>query len=120
MKFLYSQYSIAVLIGLSLIVTMVYAAWIEARQHNYVVDKNWWSISYAEPRGESHDFVIENYTDRELFHYVIYVDDNVLLENDVVITSGKSKYVEVDLDNPSEEVNMIEIILDKEIKTLYK
>lgn len=52
-------------------------------------EKNWWSLSFAEPANESSlVFIISNHTATDRFHYAISNDGNVLIEGELSIEPG--------------------------------
>ena len=86
---------IAIALGLFLI-SAIYLSWIETRQADYNLDKNWWTLSFSDPKSGDLSFTVENHSDQETFHWAVFTAGKTKLsEGEVNIRKGEKN--EIDL-----------------------
>lgn len=57
--------------------------------------KNWWAVYFENPKTDDLNFVIENHSDKNSFHYVILAGSDKIEEKDVVVNKGGVKNIPV-------------------------
>ncbi len=113
-----TQKIVVITITASIIVTMLFLAWIEDQQRDYSFNKNWWAVSFVDPHPtiKNNDFTIENYAHKSLFHYTVLDDEKKIVEEKITIEKGTSKTIKV----PYQESSRIIIKLGTQEKTLHR
>lgn len=83
--------------------------------------KDWWSIYFIEPKSKNIDFVIENHSSKNNFHWVVLSGNNKLDEGNAIIEKGALLNLTPDI--PAEIENKkitIQVISADEKKEIYK
>lgn len=70
------------------LISAVYLSWTEKKQADFNLDKNWWSLSFDNPKGSNLSFTIENHSNESNFHWEIILGDNKAKEGDVNVIKG--------------------------------
>ncbi len=101
-----------------LVASFAYLSYTERMQNNYDVDKNWWVIYFAEPKGDNLDFIIENHSDKNNFHWEILADKDKIKEGDIKIANTwKPGFQAADYGNKKITVTVSD---DENKKEIYK
>lgn len=93
------------------IISAVYLSWIEIRQADLNLNKNWWALYFKDPKSNSLNFTIENHSQKNNFHWEIISGSDTLKEGNVSITKGSTWTSDV-------QVNMPETNLDNKKVTI--
>ncbi|MDQ1284055.1 MAG: hypothetical protein QG620_403 [Patescibacteria group bacterium] len=80
--------------------------------------KSWWAVYFADPKGGSLDFVIENHSDKTDFHYVILSGNQKLKEDSVKIEKGSQ--IELGSTQADSGKITIQVSSEEEKKEIYK
>lgn len=67
-----------------------YLSFVETRQADLNVGKNWWSISFINPKTSDTNFTIENHSDKSNFHWEILQNNSIIQQNDISINNGSA------------------------------
>jgi hypothetical protein len=105
-----------------ILVSVIYLSWAEKRQADLDLNKNWWALSFENPKNSDLSFAIENHSDSNSFHWtVLTAGKTKLKEGDVTIQKGNA--VDINLNN--HEFNaagkiMIDVTNGTDKKEIYK
>lgn len=72
------------------LLSAVYLSFMEMRQADLNVDKNWWVLSFDNPKSNDLSFTIENHSNESNFHWEILADKEKIQEGDIKISKGYS------------------------------
>jgi hypothetical protein len=105
-----------------LLVCSVYLSWTELRQADLNTGKNWWALSFADPKSFDPSFVIENHSTGNSFHWtVLTAGKTKLREGDVNVPNGEFADVKLNsLDFPAQGKIMIDVSAGTDKKEIYK
>ncbi len=94
-----------------------------ARSNDYKTAPDWWALSFANPKSNDLNFVVENFGDTANFHYELLQDKNKISESDAQIKTGDKK----ELSPRDSEANLLEnnkyiirVSSNGETKEVYK
>ena len=73
-----------------LLISFFYLAYVEKKQADLNYQKNWWVLSFDNPNDNSLDFVIENHSSKNNFHWEVLSDTDKIKEADINIVKGNS------------------------------
>lgn len=82
--------------------------------------KNWWALYFEDPKGASLDFVIENHSSNDNFHFEVTAQKNKLQEGDVEIRTGENKKIELDLPEAKNTNITVSVSDGSDKKEIYK
>lgn len=102
------------------IITSGYLFFIDSRDNSLDFQKNWWVIYFDSPKGDSIDFVIENHSDMNSFHWEVLDGKNKFFGEDVRIMKGNSQKISVPTGNYSDKKITTQVSDGKESKEIYK
>lgn len=72
------------------------SAWLFYVSDNFLdpdQNKNWWLISFSNPKSNDLNFVIENHSDKSNFHWELSENNKKITEGDETISKGTSKII---------------------------
>ncbi|PIP27964.1 MAG: hypothetical protein COX29_03630 [Candidatus Moranbacteria bacterium CG23_combo_of_CG06-09_8_20_14_all_35_22] len=96
-------------------------AWIEKKQSNENTGKNWWVLYFAEPKSDKLNFIIENHSDENNFHWEILSNKKKIQEGEAEIKKGSALQLNPDLALASENKKITILVISKdEKKEIYK
>lgn len=103
-----------------LIASFFYLAYIEQKQQDLDYQKNWWTLYFEDPKIDNLNFVIENHSDNDNFHWEVFKDKEKIEENDIGISKGRK--ASVDLSAIISDKGKMAIIVsgNNEKKEIYK
>ena len=102
------------------IITSAYLFFIDSRGNSLDYQKNWWVIYFDSPKGDSIDFVIENHSDMNSFHWEVLDGKNIFFEDDAQVQKGNSQKIIVQTGNMVDKKITIQVSDGKENKEIYK
>jgi hypothetical protein len=83
--------------------------------------KNWWAIYFENPKSADFNFVIENHSDKNNFHWVVSADNSKLNEGDATIEKGYLLNLNPIVDSEIENKKIIiQVLSGDEKKEIYK
>lgn len=105
-----------------LLICAVYLSWAGSKQADLNNKKDWWTLSFADPKNSDPSFVIDNHGNSSSFHYVVLTAGKTKIqENDVQIEKGSSAKIDLSgLDRSGTERILIDVVAGKEKKEIYK
>jgi hypothetical protein len=111
---------IILILGLFLLISFFYLAFMETRQADPNYQKNWWVVYFDNPKDSSISFVIENHSDQNNFHWEVFQEKEKLQEKDTRIPKGESATIDsVNLNDLKGKI-IISVSDGKEKKEIYK
>lgn len=80
---------------------------------------DWWSLYFSEPKEKNLDFIIENHSNQNNFHWKELSKDKIIQENDIQIKKGGQSQIKI---NPPKEKTkvIIQVFQGEEKKEIYK
>jgi hypothetical protein len=82
---------------LLLLTSFSFLAWTEEKAKDPDRGKNWWALSFRDPKDKSLAFDIENHTaDKTYFAYIVTRGDKVLYRDSLIISRGTTERVSLD------------------------
>lgn len=82
--------------------------------------KNWWALYFEDPKSANLDFVIENHSNKENFHWEIKAANQKISEGDVEIKTGENKKIELDLSEAKNAKITVSVSGGGDKKEIYK
>lgn len=94
----------------------------------YVSDKNmdpannkdWWSLSFENPKDNSLDFSVDNFSKVSQFKWEIYADKNKIAEGSVEAVKGEKKNINPGVAGESGKKMTITVYSGEDKKEIYK
>jgi hypothetical protein len=84
-------------------------------------NKNFWTLSFSNPKNDDLNFVIENHSDRTDFHWEVLKDKEKLKEGDIKIEKGKNAQVQPSSAEPQSSSKItIRVSSGDQRKEIYK
>lgn len=105
-----------------LLICSVYLSWAELKLADQDADKNWWVLSFENPKNSDLSFVIENHSTARTFHWtVLTAGKTKLKEGDVMIEKGKDETINLNRQDFSVTGKvMIDVTNGMDKKEIYK
>lgn len=83
--------------------------------------KNWWTIYFENPKSTNLNFVIENHSDKNNFHWIVFSSNSKLSEGDAIIEKGSLLNLNPEIPTKIENKKIIiQVLLEDEKKEIYK
>jgi len=107
---------------LLILVSSVYLSWVEKNQADLNLGKNWWTLSFDNPKSSDLSFTIESHSNKNTFHWtVLTAGKTILKEGDATIQKGSV----ADINLNDQELNivgkiMIDVTNGMDKKEIYK
>ncbi|HEX7586115.1 MAG TPA: hypothetical protein VF390_00545 [Patescibacteria group bacterium] len=102
------------------LLSAIYLSYAEQKQADPNAGKNWWALSFVEPKSNSLSFTIENHSDKNNFHWQVLEEKNILDEGDISINKGDQTDIVVPTENISNKKIIIQVSDGKDKKDIYK
>lgn len=102
------------------LLTAVYLSYAEQKQADPNAGKNWWTLSFVDPKSNDLSFTIENHSDKNNFHWQVLEEKNVMNEGDALINKSNQTDIIVPMENISGKKIIIMVSDGKEKKEIYK
>ena len=102
------------------LLSAVYLSYAEQRQIDPNSGKNWWTLSFANPKSNDLSFTIENHSDKSSFHWQVMDEKDVMSEGDVSVIRGAQKDIAVPTESISDKKITIRVSAGSEKKDIYK
>ena len=107
-----------------LFISFFYLAYVEKKQADLNYQKNWWVLSFDNPKDNTLNFSIENHSNKTNFHWEVMADGNILKEGDLVIIKGgkelRSEASELSSLSLENKKISVKVSADGEMKEIYK
>lgn len=97
----------------------LFLAFTENRQSDENFQKDWWVLSFNDPKGEDLNFAIENHSNKNNFHWEILAGKKKMREGDVEISKGSTWTSSVQADNLAGKI-IIRVSSGPDKKEIYK
>ena len=96
-------------------------AWIEKKQSNENEGKDWWALYFTEPKSDSLNFVIENHSNENNFHWEISYGGDKIKKGNSNIKKGSALQLNSHLNiEPENKKIIIQVISGDKKKEIYK
>lgn len=102
------------------ILASVWLFFLSAKYSDPNYNSEWWSIYFENPQDQSLNFVIENHSSKNNFHWEIINNGTEQQKNIVAINKGEIKKIPVDFQTEVGQKITIRISADNEVKEIYK
>ncbi len=73
----------------------IWLSHISQKQMDPDYQKNWWTLSFDDPKDNSVNFVIANHSSQKTFHWKIMINKKTIKEGDLEVETGKTRTVPV-------------------------
>jgi hypothetical protein len=119
----YMQRKIIFFTIIILLFSFFYLAYTEKKQADLNYQKNWWILSFDNPKDNTLNFSIENHSNKNNFHWEVLADGNIIKEAAISASRGVTKDIDLsdinikDLENKKISVK---VSADGETKEIYK
>ncbi|MCX6763755.1 MAG: hypothetical protein NTZ97_03440 [Candidatus Moranbacteria bacterium] len=110
---------IIIFIAVLFILSSVFLFFISDRYLNSEAQKDWWSAYFVNAKDASLNFVIENHSQNNNFHWEVSKDNNKLNEGDVNISKGDMKSIDLNNINATGKI-IIDVSDGTDKKEIYK
>lgn len=97
----------------------LFLAYTEDRQSDENFQKDWWVLSFNDPKSADINFFIENHSNKSSFHWEILANKEKIQEGDIKIAKGSTWTSDVQVDNLSGKITII-VSDSKDKKEIYK
>lgn len=101
------------------LISAVYLSWAEKKQADLDLGKNWWALSFSDPKSSDSSFAIENHSDKNNFHWEIISGGDKIQEGDADIAKGAIWTSDVQGDNLAGKI-IIRVFSGSDRKEIYK
>jgi hypothetical protein len=91
------QKKIIIFISILFIASSSWLFYINQQETNPNKNKNWWSISFQNPRSNDLTFIIENHSQETAFHWQLLKNNKILTQDDLKINNNSSKKIPLNL-----------------------
>ena len=68
-------------------------AFLEKRQSDENYHKEWWALSFVDPKNNQLSFILENHSEKAIFEWKILNGQKELQKNEVVLQRGEKKEI---------------------------
>lgn len=110
---------IIISLGIFVIASFFFLAFVEQRQQNPDYQKNWWVVYFSDAKSSNLNFAIENHGADANFHWEVLQDKNRIKENEIKIMRGETWTSNVQVDNMDGKV-IIKVLNGEDKKYIYK
>ncbi|MFA4817365.1 MAG: hypothetical protein WC608_01410 [Parcubacteria group bacterium] len=101
------------------LVSALFLAYTESRQSDENFQKDWWVLSFNDPKNGDLNFTIENHSQKSSFHWELISGTDTISEGDVKIAKGSTWTSNVQVDNLSGKTS-IRVSSGSDKKEIYK
>ena len=118
-----NQKKIILFLILFLIISFSYLAYVEKKQANLNYQKNWWVLSFDNPKDNTLNFSIENHSSKTNFHWEVLAEQDKIKEGDASIVKGATKNInlsEINIKDFENKKISVKVSADNEMKEIYK
>jgi hypothetical protein len=119
----YMQKKIIYSLIIFLLISFVYLAYTEKKQADLDYQKDWWALSFVNPKDKSLNFVIENHSQKNNFHWEVLANGNTIIEASIEASKGTAKNIDLSDFNIKDFENKkisVKVSADGEEKEIYK
>ena len=117
----FMQRKIIIFISVLFIASSFWLFYQNNKQTDLNLNKNWWEIYFIDPKSDSLDFIIENYSNEIDFHWEVLAGKEKIKEGDTKIEKSKKTEINPVLNsNFKDEKITIAISAGDEKKEIYK
>jgi hypothetical protein len=118
-----SNKAIIILLVIFLLFSFFYLAYAEHKQADLNYQKDWWVLSFVNPKDASLNFVIENHSGKNNFHWEVLANEIKIKEDSVEASKGTTKNINLSDINTGDFGNKkisVKVSADSEEKEIYK
>lgn len=103
-----------------LLFSAIWLSYVSKKQMDPNYQKNWWVLSFDNPKDNSLSFTIENHSNNNNFHWQILSEKTVVNQGDVTIKLGESKTIPATLPDTAGKKTTVVVTAGEEKKEIYK
>lgn len=101
------------------LISSVYLSWKEKQQADLNAGKNWWSVSFDNPKSSDLSFTIENHSNKTNFHYIVLSGTEKSREGDAMVAKSATWKPSFQVDNLPGKITVI-VSSGPDKKEIYK
>ena len=121
MKNLNQSQKIIIFFSLLFLVGSIYLFSIDSRYNDPKYNKDWYSLSFTDPRSENLDFTIENFSAKTDFHWEVLAGKESVSRGDENIQTGEKKDISVsNFEMKDAQKYTIRVTAGKDVREIYK
>lgn len=103
-----------------MLASLSYLSYVEKKQRDLDLGKNWWALYFENPKDKALDFTIENHSDLSSFRWEVYLEKSKTYEGNSEILKGEKKTIPVSASDLSNKKITIRVISGEKTKEIYK
>lgn len=121
MKNLNQSQKIIIFFSLLFLVSSIYLFSIDSRYNDPKYNKDWYSLSFTDPKSENLNFTIENFSAKTDFHWEVMTGKEKLFQGDENIQTGEKKDVSVsNLVMKDDQKYTVRVTSGEDAREIYK
>lgn len=121
MKNLNQSQKILIFFGALFLISSIYLFSIDSRYNDPKYNKDWYSLSFVDPKSDNLNFAIENFSAETDFHWEILAGKELVSQGDENIQTGKKKDVSVsNFEMKDAQKYTIRVTSGKDVREIYK
>jgi len=101
------------------LISAVYLSWMEKRQADLNLNKNWWALSFDNPKSNDLSFTIENHSQKTNFHWEMISGSVKIKTGDAMIAGGATWTSNVQVNNLAGKISIV-VTSGSDKKEIYK
>jgi hypothetical protein len=101
------------------LVSALFLAYTENHQSDENFQKDWWVLSFNDPKNTDVNFIIENHSQKSSFHWELISGTEIISEGDAKIAKGSAWKSNVQTDNLSGKA-IVRVSSGSDKKEIYK
>lgn len=102
------------------LISAVYLSWTETRQFDPNLNKNWWVLSFSDPKSDNLSFTIENHSAKNNFHWEVISGSDKIKEGDMNMDKGSINDIDLSSINNSSGKISVDVTRGSDMKEIYK
>lgn len=105
-----------------LVLSFGFLAYTETSQQSSS-SQNWWAVYFENPKEENFNFVIENKSGNNEFHWEILSEENIIKKEGAKIQKGETKKIEIsnsEIESQEGKKLTVRVHTGNETKEIYK
>lgn len=112
---------IIIFFSILFLLSSIYLFSIDSRYNDPKYNKDWYSLSFIDPKSDSLDFSIENFSAKNDFHWEVLREKETVSEGDENIGAGQKRDISVsDFEIANDQKYTIRVTSGKDIREIYK
>jgi hypothetical protein len=114
-----NQKKLIIFISILFVLCSGYLFWVSDQGLKSDDGKDWWALYFENPKNDSLNFVIENYSSSSDFHWTVSENNQKISEGDAKVKSGETRNIQPQTENLTGKIS-VTVSNGKEKKEIYK